>query len=307
MQNSVKTGFLAFLLVTLTLMTVSCGCTGNVSGNVTGPDQTGENLNVENESAISVAVSILPEKEFVEAIGKDLVNVTVMVPPGSSPHTYELTSGQLVSLSDADMYAELGSGIEFEQAWMDKIKGVNSGMKIVDCCDGIELINEGNGTEQSGNPHIWLSLKNAKVMADNICDGLCEISPENADYFRENLQNYESKLDALDENISEELSNSSGKTVMVYHPAWSYFARDYSLNQISIESEGKEPSPAALKQIIDQAEENNVTVVFASPEYSTKSAEVIADAIGGKVIMIDPLAEEYLENMKSVAKAFASE
>jgi zinc transport system substrate-binding protein len=190
---------------------------------------------------------------------------------------------------------------------MDKITTLNPDMMVVNLSEGVLLIKNEGGPMAGTDPHIWLSPKNAKIMSQNICNALISLSPEDEQYFRDNLDEYERKLDSLDENIREELSKREGESVMVYHPAWSYFARDYSINLISVEEDGKEPSPAELAELIKKAEMNNIKVIFASPEYSTKSAEVIAKTVSGKVVLIDPLSGDYIQNMESVARAFSSE
>ena len=294
MQLSINKASIS-LLVLIALIIFSSGCTG-----ISPADENPG----ENTTKITVSVSILPEEEFAKAVGGSLVNVNVMIPPGSSPHTYELTPGQLKSLAKTDLYAMTGSGIEFELAWMEKIKGVSPDMKVINCSSGIELI---SGPKGGTDPHIWLSSSNAKIMAENICDGLIEISPENEQYFLKNLGEYKNKLDVLDTKIRNELSGREGETILVYHPAWSYFAGDYSLNVMSVENEGKEPGPAELLEIIRTAREKGIKVIFASPEQSTKSAEVIAEEINGTVVFIDTLPKNYLLNMESAAEAFAKE
>jgi len=248
------------------------------------------------DNKIGVVVTILPQAEFVERIGGDKVRVTVMVPPGASPHTYEPTPSQLKEVSNAKMYAKVGSGIEFELAWMDKILSVNKKMLVVDCSNGIELIDN--------DPHIWLSPKNAKIMVENIYRGLVQIDPANREYYARNKEKYLQELDKLDNEIARALSGRENRKIMVYHPAWTYFARDYGLEQIPIEREGKEPTPQGIANLIKQARENNITVIFASPQFSTKTADVIAKEINGKVVLINPLEKNYLENMRKVAKAF---
>ena len=247
---------------------------------------------------ISVVVTIPPQAEFVKRIGGERVEVSSMVPQGANPHTYEPTPSQLMNVSKAEMYVKMGSGIEFEIAWMDKIASMNRNMLIVDCSNGIELLEEDGKTD----PHIWLSPKNAKIIVENICKGLIQIDPANKTYYERNKEAYLNELDALDKEISQILSNH--KKFIVYHPAWSYFAKDYGLEQISVEEGGKEPSPEHITRIIEEARRNNIKTVFASPQFKEK-AEVIAREIGGRVVEIDPLAENYIENIRNFAKAIA--
>ncbi|MCW3132591.1 MAG: zinc ABC transporter substrate-binding protein [Candidatus Methanospirare jalkutatii] len=256
-------------------------------------------------SGIIVVVTIPPQAEFVKRVGGEKVAVITMVPQWADPHTYEPTPAQLMNVSKAKMYVKMGSGIEFEIAWMDKIKSINENMLIVDCSKGIELLKE----DGKADPHIWLSPKNAKIIVENICKGLVQIDPANSTYYEQNKEAYLRDLDALDKEISQILSKTSKTSAhkfIVYHPAWSYFARDYGLEQISVEEGGKEPTPERIASIIEEAKRNNITKIFASPQFKDK-AEVIAKEIGGEVVEINPLAENYIENMRKFAEELAKE
>jgi zinc transport system substrate-binding protein len=268
----------------------------------------------------TIAVTIMPQKQFVERITGENARIIVLVPPGASPHTHEPTPKQLEDISQASVYVKVGSGIDFERAWMDKLIGINPRMIIVDSSKGIHLISgyhdddeadAATGTqnheseEATGiDPHIWLSPKNAKIMVENTYEGIARADPVNKTEYRANTDAYLKELDQLDSDINRKISQTQIHTIMVYHPAWSYFARDYGLVQIPIETDGKDPSPQGIENLIRQAKEGNITVVFASPEYSTKSADVIAKEIGGSVVLVDPLKEDYLGNLRNVASAF---
>lgn len=283
--------------------------------------QQGAVVPVDNGTTpLTVAVTILPQKQFVERIAGDYARVIVLVPPGASPHTHEPTPKQLQDISQASVYVKVGSGIEFERAWMNKLSGINPRMVVVDSSTGIQLISGHHehdeadavpGThnhtfeEDAGSdPHIWLSPKNAKIMVENTYQGLARADPEHETVYRANTDAYLKELDELDADIRREISHKQVHAIMVYHPAWSYLARDYGLLQIPIETDGKDPSPKGIENLIRQAKEGNITVVFASPEYSTKSAEVIAKEIGGSVALVSPLEEDYLENIRHVTSAF---
>ncbi len=253
---------------------------------------------------IGVAVSILPQQEFVTAVGGDRVSVTVMVPPGASPHTYEVTPAQMAQLSKAKMYAKVGSPIEFEIAWLEKLIAQNRDMLVVDCSKGIKLIESTDEHEPGIDPHIWTSLRNVKIMVNNICAGLVQIDPASRQYYETNRDDYVARLNALDSDISASLKSVNNRTFIVYHPAWGYFAHDYGLKQVAIEEGGKEPQAAYMTRIIKQARDQNIKVVFVSPEFSSRNAEVVASEIGGRVVVISSLAVNYLENMEEVVKAF---
>ena len=248
---------------------------------------------------IKVIVTILPQASFVEKVGGERVQVTVMVPPGASPHTYEPTSNQLKMLSKARVYFKLGSGIGFELSWLPKIISLNKNMVVVDCSEGISLIKNGKRV----NPHVWLSLKNSEIMVENIFKFLARIDPQYKEYYKKNRDIYLKALKALDAEIVSNFKDLKRREFIVYHPAWTYFARDYDLVQIPIQKEGKQPTPSWVAEVIKQAKIHKIKIIFASSQFSTKSAEAIAKQIGGKVVLIDPLAKDYLKNMQKTAKA----
>jgi zinc transport system substrate-binding protein len=252
---------------------------------------------------IGVIVTVLPQMEFTTAVGGDRISVTVMVPPGASPHTYEVTPVQMAKLSKAKMYAKVGSPIEFELTWLDKLIAQNKNMLVVDCSKGITLIDSTDEDEPGIDPHIWTSLKNVKTMVGNICDGLVQVDPAGKQYYKKNRDAYIDKLDALDADIAASLKGVASRTFIVYHPAWGYFAHDYGLQQVGIEREGKEPQAAYMARLIKEARDKNIKVIFISPEFSSRNAEAIASEIGGRVVIIDPLAADYLDNMSKVVAA----
>jgi zinc transport system substrate-binding protein len=257
---------------------------------------------------IVVAVTILPQDEFVEAVGGDKVSVSVMIPPGASPHSYEPTPAQMTELSQAAMYAKVGSGIEFELVWMDDLIALNEEMLVVDCAQGVELRvmtsdheHEEASHEHTGfDPHIWMSPRNAQIMVQNIASGLIQVDPASRDYYEQNRDTYLEKLTRLDQDIRDSLSGVANRVFMVYHPSFGYFADRYDLTMLPVEAEGKEPTPAGLQHVIEQAKEHNIRVVFAEPQFNPKSANVIADAIDGQVILIDPLARDYITNLDAI-------
>ncbi len=249
---------------------------------------------------IGVIVTILPQAEFVEKVGGEHVKVTVMVPQGASPHTYEPTAGQLREVSKAKMYAKVGSGVEFELAWFDKIREVNKDMLVVDCSNGIQLI--------GGDPHIWNSLRNARVMVENICAGLIQIDPEHEAEYTANRDRYLPELEEVDAYIHERLDRYTKHRVFsIYHPAFGYFAAEYNLTQIAIEHEGKAPTPKVIQYCIDFARQYNLSYVYVAPQFATLDAEVIAHEIGGQTVFINPLPRDYCATMRSVAASLSLE
>lgn len=252
---------------------------------------------------MGVVVSVGPQVELVKAVGGDKVDVTLMVPSGADPHTYEPLPNQLKAVSQAQIYFIIGTPLEFETNYLDKLLTSNSKLVMINTSQGIELI---PSSEEEGNdPHVWTSPRNAKIMVENIYQGLIQVDPENQAYYQNNRDQYLAKLNALDNNITQTLEGRENQRIMVYHPAWTYFCQDYGLEQIAVESGGKEPTSQELAELVDVARKNNIKIVFVEPQFSNKSAEVIATEIGGKVVVVDPLAENYLENLKKVVLAFS--
>lgn len=262
---------------------------------------------------IKVFVSVLPQAYFVERIGGDRVDVSVMVGPGQSPVTYEPMPRQMVELGRAKLFFRIG--VPFEDVWMDRISSAHPEIKMIDTRRGIQLISmkthhrhedtqHVEGRRGRKDPHIWLSLKLAKIQAKNICDALISVDAVCGEYYRENLKIFHDDLDKLDMKITQNLKGLGARKFMVFHPAWGYFARDYGLDQIPVEIGGKDPGAKELASLIEEAKNDGIKIIFVQKQFSEKSAEAIAAAIKGRIIQIDPLARDYLNNMKMIAETF---
>lgn len=289
------------LFVILSLFFIYCGSPG--------PDIGSEK--------IQITVSILPQKYFVERIAGDGVNIDfdihVMIPPGHSPATYAPTPQQMKVLSHSKLYFRIGH-IPFENAWMKNISSNNPHMKIIDTSVGVDLIKtrEDKGDPHLAHhhhagidPHIWLSPRAVKIQAKHILDAMIEIDRENQEFYQENYRLFLLDIDRLDREIKALLEKYQGRKLMVFHPAWSYFTRDYGLEQLPIELEGKAPNPANLKKIIDIARQENIRIIFVQEQFDTNSARAVAAEIGGQVVKIDPLASDWLENMRRIAQTLS--
>jgi len=272
---------------------------------------------------LPVFVSILPQQYMVEEIGKDKVAVRVMVRPGASPATYEPKPAQMAALSRTRLYFSIG--VPFETFWLDKIAASNPEMKMIHTDQGIRKIpmatphhhgEEDPGEKEEGetkhghrglDPHIWTSPGLVRLQAQTILAALIAQDPENESFYTRNHADFTDKLTALDRDLKA-LFKGKNKTrhtrFMVFHPSWGYFARDYGLDMIAIEIEGKSPKPAQLKELIQHARENDIKVLFVQPQFSAKSAELIAREIQGRVVTADPLALDWMENMKTIAAKF---
>ena len=258
-----------------------------------------------SEKAI-ITVTLEPLRYFTEAIAGENYQVVSMVPKGSSPESYDPTPQQLVNLSKSQAYFRIGH-IGFEQAWMKKLEANCPDMKVYDTSKGIDLIRDkghwhGDHFHEGGvEPHIWNSTQNALIIADNIYQALCELdSTHQADY--------KNRLDSLKQSIRQtdaetrRLLENADSTFLIYHPALSYFARDYGLKQISIEEGGKEPSPAQLKKLIETCRNENVHTIFVQQEFDQRNAQLIAHELGINIVSINPLSYDWTEEMLRTAK-----
>jgi zinc transport system substrate-binding protein len=259
---------------------------------------------------LSVFVSIVPQRYFVRQIGKELVDVHAMVPPGADPHTYEPKPRQMVSLATAKLYFAIG--IEFETARLKKILSTNPQIKVVHTDEGIQKISMTEDTHHSGDqhdrsgldPHIWLSPPLVMMQARTILNALQEVDPANRSKYEANYKAFMAELVDLDADLKKIFAGRQGLRFMVFHPSWGYFARSYGLVQVPVEIEGKSPKSAQIMELIEHARENNIKIIFVQPQFSSKSAELIAREIGGEVAMVDALAENWSENLREVANKF---
>ncbi len=246
---------------------------------------------------INTVVSIAPLKLFVDKIGEDRVESSIMVQAGASPHSYEPKASQMKAISNADIYFAIG--VEFEKVWLDKFKNQNRNLIISDTSKGIEKID-------SKDPHIWTSPINVKQIAKNIYHTLSTFDKNSSSFYKKNLDNYLKELDKLDSNIRETLKDTpKGSNFMVFHPAWGYFAKEYNLTELPVEIEGKEPKMRELIKLIKEAKKNRIQAIFTQPEFSDKSAKIIAKSLHIKVIKTSPLAQNWSENLQKLAKAIA--
>jgi len=255
---------------------------------------------------IGVVVSIGPEMEWANAVGGDKVDVTLMVPANADPHTYEPLPNQLTQVSNAKIYVEIGSPLEFETNYMDKIRATNPNMLIVNASQGIQLIpNSAENETDTMDPHDWVDPKNAKIMVNNIYNGLVQVDPADKDYFQKNREQYLHQLDELDRNTTDLLKGKQETDILVYHPAFGYYAKDYNLNQVGAMINDEEPSPQRIAMMVNVAKQNNITVVYSEPQYDPKFMQSIASQVGAQVLTVNDLDEHYLQNMKNIAIAFS--
>lgn len=283
---------------------------------------------------LPVAVSILPQKYFVERIGGDLVEVQVLVPAGAEPHAYEPKPAQMKAMARTPLYLAIGA--PFEAAWLPRFASVNKAMRVVRTDDGIDklpLAEHGHGEkEEHGHekdphghahkskghghetgpgpavdPHVWTAPSCVRAIAQNTAKALADADPKNAGAYQKGLDTFLAEIEETDAAVREVLKGvPQGTAFMVFHPAFAYFARDFGLREVAIEQSGKEPGPRELARLTDEAREEGVRAIFVEPQFSRKAAETVARQVGARVEAIDPLAFDWSANLRRVAAALAA-
>lgn len=256
-----------------------------------------------------ISVSIIPQQYFLEQIAGDLVAINVMVPSGASPATYDPSLSQLGRLEQSVLYFRMGY-LGFEQSWMDKISAVNPKMKVVDLSEGVAIIrgtrleeaDQHGHTHQGTDPHIWMSTGNGKIIARNMLEALLLLFPDQEDTLQARFEQFSLMLDSLHQEISGQLEGLENRKFMIYHPALTYYAREFGLEQIPLEIEGKSPSPSHLKEMTDLAIRNQVSRIFIQKQFDRKNAEILARETGAKIIQFDPLDLRWGTQMRYIAE-----
>ena len=256
-----------------------------------------------------ITVSILPERTFVQKIVGDDFEINVLIPPGSSPAAYTLLPSQLKDIAHSAVWFRMGY-IGFEHSWKDKIAQANTSMKVINLSEGLDLIAEKE--EQHGDhvhlegidPHTWLSPRLVKQMANKILDEVSKMKPEKADVYKANYEQFLKECDALDAELRSKLEPYKGKKIIVFHPSLSYYAREYGLDQYSLESGGKEPTPAHMKSVVDLANKENLRVIYIQSEFDREHARVFANEIKGKIVEVWPLNPEWEANLRKMTDIF---
>lgn len=254
---------------------------------------------------VVVFVSILPQKYLVQQIGSPEIAVEVLVPPGGSPATYTTTPKQLMQLGRSQVL--FYSGVPFEKVLLPKLKKT-SPILLSNINEGIELV-EGQCAHDHGDhshhhdldPHTWLDPILMKAQAQNVCQQLSKLMPEKKQLFEQRLKQLQEDLSKLDEDIRNTLQPLKNRSFFVYHPAYSYFALRYDLEQVPIEQSGKEPGAKYMSSVLKLAKEKNVRAIFVQPQFKGQSAAKIAEQLGCQLVTLDPLSDNYLDNLKEMA------
>lgn len=258
-----------------------------------------------------LAVSIEPMRFFVEAIAGDGFQVVTMVPKGSNPETYEPVPSQLLGMERCEAYLGVGP-IGFEKVWMERLQTVAPRMRVMDMSAGIHFFHDVHaGTDghiDEREPHVWTSPRNARVMAGNICQALSSLYPADSADFHLRWQELDSLMADTDNQVAQMLAHEgTDSTFLIYHPTLSYFARDYGLRQLCVEEDGKEPSPAHLRHLVDECRRLGTRVVFLQQQFDTRHIEVIAAETGLRIVPVNPLSYDWRNEVLRVASALRKE
>ncbi|MBN2493383.1 MAG: zinc ABC transporter substrate-binding protein [Deltaproteobacteria bacterium] len=262
------------------------------------------------QSKLVVFVSVLPQAFLVERIGGQQVRVEVLVRPGQSPATYEPSPRQMAELGQASLYVRVGA--PFERGVLDEIRKTYPGLELLDAREGLVLIDKSGRPIAPGAPpdsadhHVWLDPGRLAIQAEHIARALERLDPSHAEIYRSRLGSLRAEMQALDARISERLAPLKGRSFLVYHPAYGYFAEAYGLRQSAVELDGKQPQARHLAALIDRAKASRARVIFVQPQFSSKSAALAAEAIGAAVRPLDPLAGDVLANLEHMAESIAA-
>lgn len=265
-----------------------------------------------------LTVSIQPQKYLLERIVGDKFDVQCLLAKGANPESYEPNMTHLINLEKSHIYFSIGN-LGFELAIKNKLQVNAPQLKVVNCSQGIQLLqgthsgvlhtagNCSHGHNHEVDPHVWTSVVNAKIIAENMYKTMLEYDPKHKDFYTDNFNALTLELDALQNELAQTLAPKAGTAFAVWHPSLSYFARDYNLTQIAMECEGKEVSAGMLKKEIDVAKESNVKVLFFQKEFDNRQIQVINEELGARLVEINPMAYEWADEMRSIAYAISTE
>ncbi|MDR0422197.1 MAG: zinc ABC transporter substrate-binding protein [Proteiniphilum sp.] len=255
-----------------------------------------------------LTVTIEPQRYLLDRIVGDLFTVNTLVPPATSPETYEPAPSVMVELGKSEIYFMVGD-LGFENAWSKRLAENNPDVTLVNCSEGIALMEEhdhDHGHAHCGaDPHVWSSPQAVKLFVRNMLNALVKADPGNAEVFRANFDAFSAKIERTDSLIRDLLRDAPSRSFIIYHPALAYFARDYGLHQLSIEFEGKSPSPSQIRELVDAARKEKINTVFIQRGFDTKNAAVVAQEVGAEVFEIDPLRYEWDEELLKIAAVLA--
>lgn len=264
-------------------------------------------------STVTIATSILPHQYVVDRIAGDFAESMVLVGPGQSPHSYEPSPRQMAQLSQSQAW--ITSGTDFETALVPKISSLYPSLAIIDGTSGVQFRyldehHEEDDHEHEENetqdPHTWLGREPMKLFAQQVTDTLVDLDHEHADIYRKNLEAFHQEIDQLYDRLEKELENLAGSTVFVYHPSFGYLFDEFSITQRAVETGGREPTAQALTRLIALAQQEKPPAIFVQSQFPVQAAQSVAEAIGAKVLALDPLAYDWPENIARIGEILGS-
>jgi len=298
-KQCLKLNGLGYSILWLIILLLITGCSRGAQG--------GKNL---------IAVSIPPQAWFVSQIAEKNADVLILVPPGQNPHNYEPTPKQIQNLSKAKAW--ILSGTEFEISLRPKIEKLFPDLLIIDGTEGVELRyltesehqecddpdhNHDEALTQYYDRHTWLGFEPAIIMAMKITSALAVIDNKNNDYYFKRMDLLIKEMDIAYSKLKNDLAPLYGKTVFVYHPSFGYFLDDFGIIQEAVEFDGKEPTPRQLNELIEKIKVEKPAAIFVQKQFPVNAAKTIANTVGAQVIELDPLAQNWLENIKHMGQA----
>ena len=296
MMGNLKKALIVLGILTA-LLIVQAGCSRQQANFSSGSMSQGK---------IQVAVSIVPQETFVRAVARERAEVTVLIPPGRSPENFAPSIEEMEKLSRAAVYFAAGVPAE-KAAILPRVREWNKDVYIVDqAAAAARVYPDREFAPGFRDHHIWLSPRRAAVMVENIADELSRLDPAYASFYRDNAREYIAQLERLDQEIRTLLGAQTQRAFIISHPALGYFADDYGLKMLALEEEGKEAAPRHLQEVIEFARKENIKVVFYQKETGGKQAEIVAAELGGRAESLDPLASDYIDNLRRIAQAIAA-
>ena len=256
-----------------------------------------------------VSVSIVPLEYFVDRLTGGELEVNVMIPPGASHATYSPTTGQFRKLSDSGIYFRIGY-LGYEQAWIGRLSAINPDMRVVNLSDGVSLIrgeeiDHGDHVHEGGiDPHIWMSPAVMLSLLPEIKTAIAEEYPGLTEQLEGNYTELYDEILGLDYDMRTLTESLNKRQFMIFHPALTYLARDYGLEQIAIERGGKEPSPAFLSHVISEVRQQEVPLILIQQEFDMRSAQLISQESGAALVQINPLAYNWTDSMRELIEIF---
>ena len=245
---------------------------------------------------INISVTLPPFADFVKQITGNRANINTLIPPGTNAHSFEPTPVDIKNLLNSHIYFRVGKIFNLENTIFGKVHLDTTVTKTIDCSNGIEILNN--------DPHFWLSPTDVKIITNTMLNALIKLYPQHKNYFTNNRNKFIHNLDSIDNINSKIISEKKERSFFVYHPAWTYLATHYNLEQFSVEQDGKAPKANAIKDFINLVKSKNGSVIFFDPHFDNASVNTIANSLNIKIDSLDPLPVNYLENLDTMGKKF---